>query len=180
MSRRPNPPAIHIIVALLVILLPVILIQWLAQRPGEGPTGDPEVELAIQAAREQSPYAVLVPDNLPEAWQPLRASWLNQGQPGLNGEPEPGNTWRLVYLGPDQVAYSLTQRDGPAAVRIVPEMSREGTADGASSINGQEWERLVSEDGRTRSLVRSADGVTTVISADTSYEAIDAYASTLA
>ena len=57
---------------------------------------------------------------------------------------------------------------------------REGAVDGQSTVNGDLWERQVSPDGRTRSLVQRTDTVTTVVAGDTSYGALEAFAATLA
>jgi hypothetical protein len=62
---------------------------------------------------------------------------------------------------------------------MVDLQSREGTPDGSSVVAGQTWQRLVSPDGRTRSLVLHGPSATVVVSADLPYEALESYASTL-
>jgi hypothetical protein len=62
---------------------------------------------------------------------------------------------------------------------MVDQQSRTGTPDGNSVIAGQTWQRLLSPDGRTRSLVLHGPSATTVVSADLPYEALEAYVSTL-
>ena len=59
------------------------------------------------------------------------------------------------------------------------EQTRAGTADGESLVNGEVWQRVVSPDGRTRSLVLRTAEVTSIVSADVEYPALEAYASTL-
>jgi hypothetical protein len=61
---------------------------------------------------------------------------------------------------------------------MVDQQSRAGTPDGVSVIAGQTWQRLISPDERTRSLVLRGSS-TTIVSADLPYEALEAYASTL-
>ena len=46
-------------------------------------------------------------------------------------------------------------------------------------MSGQVWQRMVSSDGRTRSLVLREPEVTTIVSGDLHYAALEAYASTL-
>ena len=51
--------------------------------------------------------------------------------------------------------------------------------DGESTVSGQVWQRLVSSDERTYSLVLREAKVTTIVSGDVDYSALEAYASTL-
>jgi hypothetical protein len=88
------------------------------------------------------------------------------------------NTWELGFLAPDDVYIALNQGDSEAE-EFVKDESREGRADGQSTVNGATWERLVTDDDRTRSLVSTSPDVTTVVVGDTSYEALESYAATL-
>ena len=71
-----------------------------------------------------------------------------------------------------------TQRDaaGPA---LITQISRSGRADGTSTVGGVTWSRWVSADDRTRTLSRVDGSVTIVVSADLSYQGLEAFASTL-
>jgi hypothetical protein len=86
--------------------------------------------------------------------------------------------WQIGFLSPDDVFVDLNQGDARPQ-ELVDQQSRAGTPDGNSVIAGQMWQRLVSPDGRTRSLVLRGPSVTTVVSADLPYEALEAYVSTL-
>jgi hypothetical protein len=101
------------------------------------------------------------------------------GKPHLNGEASPRNLWQIGFLSPDDVFVDLNQGDARPR-ELVDQQSREGTPDGTSVIAGQTWERLVSPDGRTRSLVLHGPTATTVVSADLPYPALEAYVATLA
>ena len=46
-------------------------------------------------------------------------------------------------------------------------------------VNGQTWQRLVTDDDRTRSLVLSTPTVATIVTGDTSYEVLESYTATL-
>jgi hypothetical protein len=105
-------------------------------------------------------------------------NWVPQGQPYLNGEASQRNLWQVGFLSPDDVYIDLNQGDARPQ-ELVDQQSREGTPDGTSVVAGQTWERLVSTDGRTRSLVLRGPGSTIIVSADLPYEALEAYASTL-
>jgi hypothetical protein len=100
------------------------------------------------------------------------------GKPHLNGEASPRNLWQIGFLSPDDVFVDLNQGDARPQ-ELVDQQSRAGTPDGTSVISGQTWERLVSPDDRTRSLVLRGPSATTVVSADLPYEALEAYVSTL-
>jgi hypothetical protein len=86
--------------------------------------------------------------------------------------------WQLGFLSPDDVFIDLNQGDVQPQ-EMVDQQSREGTPDGNSVVAGQTWQRLISPDGRTRSLVVRGPEVTTIVSADLPYGALEAYVSTL-
>ena len=84
----------------------------------------------------------------------------------------------LGFLTPDEAFIDLNQGD-VRPQEMVDQQSREGTADGSSVVAGKTWQRLISPDGRTRSLVLVGSDSTVVVTADLPYEALEAYASTL-
>jgi len=175
---RPNPPLIHLIVAMAVIMVPALLaVAWFSRVPA------PRVAVVdpapvVAAARAASGYAVAVPANLPDGWVCTRARWTPQGRPGVGGTPALGNSFALGYLTPAQVYVAIDQRDA-APDALVADLTRKGTRDGDSTVSGRGWERYHSPDGRTRALVlRGADHVT-VVSGDLGYEGLEAFAATL-
>jgi hypothetical protein len=86
--------------------------------------------------------------------------------------------WRLGYLNPDGIYVAVMQGDLEAEDFISAE-TRDGAADGQSTISGRIWERRVSPDDRSRFLVRREPSVTTIVEGDTSYAALEAFAATL-
>ena len=167
------------VISLGVLLVPILLVSWLFTRtPADAPVQTVDWQSALSQARTVAPYQLLGPVGLPTTWVATKAQWSKAGEPAVNQEPAPGNTWQLGMLSPDQVYVSLTQRDaaGPA---LIDEISRSGRADGTSSVNGSTWSRWVSADDRTRTLSRVDGSVTTVVSADLSYAGLEAFASTL-
>lgn len=167
------------VISMAVILLPIVLISWIFTRtPPDGPVRVVDWQPVLAQSRQVAPYALLGPVGLPPTWVATKAEWATTGQPAVNREAAPGNTWQLGMLTPDKVYVSLTQRDaaGPA---LIAQISRDGRQDGASSIGGASWTRWVSGDDRTRTLSRVDGGVTTVVSGDLSYDGLDAFASTL-
>lgn len=172
--------AIHMVVAMVVLLLPVVgITAWFTRYPAEPVVQAVDyLPVAEQAAREGA-FAPLVPKNLPEGWVCTRASWTPAGRPGTDGVPVAGDTWQLGFLSPGEMYVGVSQRGGDAPPEpFVFERTREGSPDGTSVVDGGTWTRYVSEDGRTRSLV-TTDDVVTVVSGDLPYEALDAFAATL-
>lgn len=165
--------------SLVVILVPIVVITVLFTRtPDEPALPALDWQPALATARAEAPYAVLAPVNLPGDWQATSVSWTKVGEPYLNGQPSARNSWRLGLLDPSRTYIGLEQGDLRPA-DMVATATRQGTADGQSTVAGQVWERRISPDGRTRSLVWSTPEVTTVVVGDTSYEALEAYAATL-
>jgi len=177
-SRRPNPPLIHLIVALLVVLAPALLAVAWFQRVPAPPVNvvDPAPVIARAVA---AGFPAAVPQNLPEGWVCTRARWTPLGEPGVGGAPVPGNTLALGYLTPAQVYLAVDQRDA-AAGALVADVTRQGVAEGTSTVAGRTWARFVSADGRTRSLVWRDGEAVTIVSGDLGFEAVEAFAATLA
>jgi hypothetical protein len=163
--------------ALIVIPLVVIAIIF-TNVPDDHPVKEVDWKPVLATARQQAPYEVLAPTNLPQGWRATRVNWVPLGGPYLNGEASPRNLWQIGFLTPEDVYIDLNQGD-MRTQDMVDEQSREGTPDGNSAIAGQTWQRLLSPDGRTRSLVLHGPVATAIVSADLPYEALEAYAATL-
>jgi hypothetical protein len=163
--------------ALLVIPLAVIAVIF-TNLPDDHPVKEVDWKPVLATARKEAPYQVLAPTTLPDGWRATRVAWVPQGKPYLNGEASPRNLWQLGFLTPDDAFIDLNQGDVQPQ-DMVDQQSRAGTPDGSSVVAGRTWQRLVSPDGRTRSLVLASPDVTTVVTADLPYEALEAYASTL-
>jgi hypothetical protein len=165
--------------SLALLLIPLVVITIIFTNvPEDHPVKEVDWKPVLATARKEAPYPVLAPTNLPDGWRATRVAWVPQGRPHLNGEASPRNLWQLGFLTPDEAFIDLNQGD-LRPDELVDQQSRAGTPDGSSAVGGQTWQRLISPDGRTRSLVLRGPNVTTVITADLPYEALEAYASTL-
>lgn len=165
--------------SLVVILVPLLIISVLFTRNlRDHPVTVVDWRPVLTTARAEAPFPVLAPTNLPEQWRATRVDWVKQGEPSLNGQASVRNFWELGYLTPDDVYLALSQGD-LRPDDLIKDESRNGVADGQSTIGNQSWRRLVSPDGRTHSLVLSQPEVTTVVSGDLPYEALDSYVTTL-
>lgn len=165
--------------SLAVILIPLLVITFFATRNlDDAPVTVVDWRPVLAQARDQAPYPVLAPTGLPEDWRATRVTWVKVGDPYLNGAPAQRNTWQLGFLAPDDVYISLVQGD-LRPEELVKDQSREGRPDGESLVDGKTWQRLITDDERTRSLVLSGSDVTTLVVGDTAYEALESYAATL-
>lgn len=165
--------------SLAVILIPIVVLSVLFTRNPEGdPVQAPDWVPVLTVAREQSPYPVLAPAAVPAGWRVNVATWLKDGDPGRNGTPSVGNSWQLGLLTAEDVYVGVYQRDADTDT-FVEEQTRRGTPDGQSTVGGRSWQRMLSEDERTRSLVSTTPEVTTVVVSDLPYEGLEAFAQTL-
>lgn len=166
--------------SLVVILIPVIAITYFFTRtPDEPAIRALDWRPVLAQAREQAPYPVLAPRAVPADWRATRVNWVPQGQPYLNGEPSPRNLWQLGFLDSTNTYIELDQGDR-AVADLVEDKTRDGFVDGSSVVEGETWERRLSGDERTRSLVRTTDEATTVVAGDVSYDRLESFAATLA
>lgn len=180
MARAKKPASTgDIIRSLLVILVPLIIISIVFTRvPRDVPVKVVDWAPTLVTARSEAPFPVLAPVNLPEGWRATRVNWVQEGEPSLNGERSPRNLWQLGFLTPDDVYLGLNQGDREAQ-DLVADETREGVADGQSVLGGTTWVRMLSPDDRTRSLVLNQPEVTTIVSGDLPYEALESYVTTL-
>jgi hypothetical protein len=177
-AKRESTPA-DMIRSLAVILIPLLIITFLFTRNlGDHPVKEVDWRPVLTTARQQAPFPVLAPTGLPEGWRPTQVVWVPLGEPYLNGEPSVRNLWKLGFLTPDDVFIGLSEGD-LRPDDLVRDETRAGSPDGQSTVGDQTWQRWVSPDDRTRSLVASSAKATTVVSADLPYEALEAYVSTL-
>jgi hypothetical protein len=165
--------------SLAVILVPLVVLTVLMTRtPEDHPVTVVDYQPMLQRARAEAPYPVLAPVGLPSGWRATRVSWWQAGDPALNGEPAVRNQWELGFLSPNDIYLAVVQGDRLAETLIEDE-TRDGAPDGESAVGDTTWQRRLSADGRTRSLVSERPEVTTIVVGDTSYQALEAYAGTL-
>jgi len=167
------------VISMAVLIVPVLLITWFFSQ-----TPKPEVEIVdvapvLAQAEEESPYPILRPVGLPDGWRPIRVAWAADGERWITGEDAVGNSWQLGYLAPNDIYIAIQQRDR-ATAGFITWVTREGyREDGAVDVAGLTWERYVSHDGRTRSLIAEDAGMVAAVTGDADYEQLEAFASTL-
>lgn len=172
--KKRQASAGDMIRSLLIILVPLLIITFLFTRNADDhPVEAVDPVPVLTLARKEAPYPVLAPANLPAGWTPTRVTWEPDGYAGA----PPRKLWQIGYLSPDQLYLAVNQ--SPDSDPLVGQQTREGVPDGESTIGDTAWERRVSPDGRTRSLVLITEQVSTVIVGDTDYAALEAFVGTL-
>ncbi|MGD7788355.1 DUF4245 domain-containing protein [Propionibacteriaceae bacterium Y1700] len=171
-QKRQSTPG-DMVRSMAILMIPLVLITiFFTRNTGDAPVEPVDWQPVLTSARDEAPYPVLAPTNLPQGWVPTRVTWEAEKK-GAEA-----NRWMLGWLDPGQTYFAVEQSDA-APGPFIDRVGREPRAEGTSQVGGQQWERQVSEDGRTRTLVQRSDKVTTIVAADAPYEALEAFAGTL-
>lgn len=166
-------------ISMLVLLVPIALIAWFFTMDAEPEVEAVQVAPVLDRAREESPYPVLAAD-LPEDWVPVRVAWAPDGGRWITNDPAVGNSWQLGYMAPNDVYVAVQQRDR-GVESFLADVTRDGYTDGAErELVGRTWELWTSDDDRTRSLVWRDGDMVAVITGDTGFELLEAFAGALA
>lgn len=166
------------LISLAVLLIPVVIIYWFFSNDGEPEIEVVELAPVLAKAEAESPYPVLYAAELGDDWYPVRAAWAADGQAWITGDPAVGNSWQVGYLSPTGLYFGLQQRDRQVEA-FITEITRSGKPEGEVTLAGRTWERYVSDDERTRSLVWRSGDMAAVLTADTTYDELEAVASLL-
>lgn len=153
-----------LILSLAVVGVFVAFLYAVVWRPAPDPVRVVDPTFQLEAARAQADYPVLAPEGLSDQWRPTSARFEATG--------EDTTSWFLGYVTPETQYTAVTQTDGDAA-EFIEEQTLQGTLDGERTIAGQQWQQYVS--GDQRSLVRTADGATTVVTGTVGYEQLQAF-----
>ena len=148
-----------LILSMAVVAVFVAFLFAVVWRPAPEAIKPVDTQFALEAARTQADYPVLFPQGLPAGWTPTSARF------------EAG-TWFLGYVTPEGQYVAVTQTAGTSE-DFVREQTLNGQPDGSRTIAGQQWQQYVAED--QRSLVRTADGATTVVTGTVDYDQLQAF-----
>lgn len=122
----------------------------------------------LAQARESAPYRVLAPEPMPAGWQVTSAELTAPA-----GGPV---SWHLGIVTTDRSYVGLEQSNGPAGKFTADELGQT-EADGTSTLPGWQRKRLLDRD--ERALVRTAAGVTTIVTGTTDYPTLEQFAQAL-
>ncbi len=178
-ARNKNARAIDMFLSLAVILVPIVVIYYVfTTGPDDYPVERVDPTSALSTARAEAKFPVLAPKNLPENWVCNRAAWIRTGEKLITDETAPADIWRISYIGPNKIAYTVVQSER-ISQKLERRTTREGVPLDAVQISGVAWQRLLSKDDRTRALRAEVGGSTIIVAADTSFEALIEFAKTL-
>jgi len=182
-DKQRKATAWDMIRSLAVIMIPILLLTWLlTNNLDDYPVERVDWRPVAENARADVEWPVWAPEGLPEEgrdpWMPSQVRWLRPGDPTVGGGSSPRHHWRLGYISPDQIYYEINQGDD-ALEQFVRDVTREGRRVGEEPIEGREWERWESHDGRTRSLVLRDDPTVTMVTADAAFTDLQQFARTL-
>jgi hypothetical protein len=154
--------------ALVLVLVGVASVFYLAGRP------DPvvrEVQYtdALALARQTASYDVLAPDPLPDGWRATSARADTEGDV---------TTWHLGLVTAAGSYAAVEQSDGDR--RDFVERFAEGARpNGTANVDGTTWRRLNGGQPEERALLRTTDGVTTLVAGGARWAELERLAASL-
>ena len=164
----------------MVIIVPLLLITaFFTRNLGDHPVNEVDWRPVATLARSQAPYAVLAPVNLPEGWRAVQATWVRTGEPYLNGDAVPAQPVEARLPQPATTCSSGSARATSGPTTFVRDETRDGDGRRPERRGRPDVGAPDQPDGRTRSLVESTPQVTTIVSADLPYGALETYAGIL-
>lgn len=154
--------------AVVGVIVAVIAIMNLP--PDQDPIREIDPAPVAASVAQVADFPVLLPTD--PGWRATSARW----EPSEESGAEPVWSTGGVY-GPDGPFASVSQSTADSSAYLA-EQTGEGTATGeGAAIGGAQWQRYESSDGR--SLVRVADGATTVVSGTGAWEDLERFAASL-
>ena len=148
--RQTVGDMIRSMVVVLAVVVAILLVTW---RPKPDPVRVVDITPALVAARSAAPFTIETPALVD--LRPTSARW--EPTPASDSTP----VWHLGYVTPQeeylQVSQAMVSGDD-----FIAEQTAQGVAGETVMISGVEW-RVYSSPDRI-SVVRTLDGVTTVVS----------------
>jgi len=123
----------------------------------------------LQAVQVNAPYPAVVPGTI-EGWRITSARVSAPGESPFR--------WHVGYFTSTDRYAAAGQSSGSKQAYLNDERAG-GTEVGTVRINGTTWTKIEREDGARRSLVRSADGVTTLVTGGGDFDELATLAKTL-
>lgn len=166
--------------SLLVLGVPIVAVVWFQASSSPEKPNVPTVKWRPTAdkARQQASFSVLAPPSLPSGWRATHATWTRAGHKDSKGDRSTRDQWRLGVLTKNDTYIELDQGDKHTA-DMIKSATRGAASDGAQTVDGHRWKRRITDDGRTRALVRPDAKATTVVTGDTSYATLRSFAASL-
>jgi hypothetical protein len=157
-------------VGILAGVLALLALAFTVTRPDARLPETVDYEPVLEQVRAEFPYEPAAPSPVPEGWRATNV---------FHEADEAGHRWRLSFLIGEQGFVRLEQSDGEI-VSYLDDRLEDFGADGTSAVEGDTWERMRQNGGpRDRALVRTEDGVLTIVRGTESYEVLEQFAASL-
>lgn len=156
-----------ILLSLAVLLIPIVVIVGLTRACTSVTVVDPAG--AIDQARADNRFPVLVPDGLDPGWRPVRAVYTTSGGTG---------TLRVGYLTPDDGAVQVVQTNEDPQAVLPREFGDDATPTGPVTIGGTQW-RGYQVRGHERALAVTTGARTTIVQGQSSEAELEILAGSL-
>ncbi len=166
-SDRTKRGLRDLILSIAVVGVFVAFLFAVVWRPAPDPVRTVDPTPVLVSAREQAGYPIYAPTGLSPDWRATSARFEADGD---------ATVWFLGYVTPEDQYVAVAQTDGDAA-DFIEEQTLEGSPDGEITVDGQVWQRYATPD--QRSLVRTADGSTVVVTGSLSFEQLADFAARL-
>ena len=167
------------IISMAVLLVPLALITWLFTSNPQAEVESVDVAPVLARAEKESPYPILRATNLPAEWVPTRVAWAADGDMWITEDPAVGNSWQLGYLAPNKIYVAVQQRDR-AVETFISDVTQQGRRQPeVTQLGDRTWEHWVSGDDRTRSLVWRDGDMVAVVSGNSDFDQLNAFAGSL-
>ena len=157
-------------VGILAGVLALLALAFTATRPDARLPETVDYEPVLEQVRADFPYQPAAPSTLPDGWRPTNVH---------HEADAAGHRWRLSFLIGEQGFVRLEQSDGEIVSYLTDRLA-DFSADGTSVVECDTWDRMRQSGGpRDRALVRTEDGVVTIVRGTESYEVLAQFAASL-
>ncbi|MCF2528155.1 DUF4245 domain-containing protein [Yinghuangia soli] len=156
------------VLSLGVVGIAVVLLLIFGQHSAQDPVKRIDYSLKFQQASQDAPYPLLGPAGLPDQWRATSAYY--------DGMKPADTTWHIGFINPNDEYAAVEQSNGDP-VQFVKAKSKGGAQVGTVDVAGKPW---ASYDGpKYRSLVRTEDGVTTIVTGTATFDDLAVLAAAL-
>lgn len=145
----------------------ILLVTW---RPQPEAIKVIDITPTLALAQAQADFPLTRPVGLPESWRPTSARF----EPTEKSVPDP--VLHLGYVTPAD-AYAQVSESTNRTAAYSAEQTDDGLPVGSAVIGNTTWEKW--EHGDRRSLVRSQDGVLTIVSGSAAWDELAVLAASL-
>lgn len=151
-------------------LVAIIVIAFNVMSPDRRLPDPVDYTGVLEFVRDEYPYDVLAPEPVPDGWQATSVA---------HPSDETGHRWRLGFISDDEGFVGIEQSDGEIQSYLLDRLDG-FEADGTSTIDGEKWDRMVdAADGTDLALVRTTDGIVTIVRGTEDYNVLQEFASRL-